>query len=108
MALDIRIIKIVTGDIVIGKYNEENNSLDEVGIVQTIPAEKSMQMLILPYGYPFDPKFSGSISSEFFLYKYENTPEELQNKYIEAVTNLTVSGGLGKLQFFENSPAKKN
>ena len=34
-----------------------------------------------------------------FLYRYADTPKELQDKYIEACTNLTVAGGLGKLSF---------
>jgi len=106
MAIDIRMIKLVTGDIVIGKYNKKNTCLDEVAIIQTVPVEKSMQMLILPYGYPFEPKYTGSISSEFFMYKYESTPEELQKKYLEAIAKVEVSGGLGKLQFSENAPTK--
>ena len=40
-----------------------------------------------------------SYISRHFLYRYADTPKELQDKYIEACTNLTVAGGLGKLSF---------
>ena len=55
-------------------------------------------MLILPYGYPFETEFCGSIPAAFFLSRFNNTPEELQTKYLEAATNLTLSGGLSKIQ----------
>lgn len=99
MAYDIRIMKLVNGDIVIGKYDAEKDALNEVAILQTVPTQQGVQMLILPYGYPFEPEFNGTITGNFFMYRYEKTPEELQNKYIEAATNLTVAGGLGNLQF---------
>ncbi len=99
MAYDIRLVKLVTGELVIGKYDAEKDALNDVGLMQIVPAQQGVQMMMLPYGYPFEPEFSGSISGEHFLYRYKDTPQELQNKYIEAATNLTVAGGMGKLQF---------
>lgn len=99
MAYDIRLMKLVTGELVIGKYNEESDSLNDVAAIQTIPSQQGVQMMMLPYGYPFEPEFTGAIEGKFFVYRYSETPKELQDKYIEAATNLTVSGGLGKLQF---------
>ena len=58
-----------------------------------------IRLMMLPYGYPFEPNFSGTLEGKTFLYRYADTPKELQDKYIEASTNLTVAGGLGKMQF---------
>lgn len=99
MAYDIRLFKLVTGELVIGKYDEGNDRLDCAALLQTVPTQQGVQMVMLPYGYPFENNFEGSIEGKNFLYRYKNTPQEMQDKYLEASTNLTVSGGLGKLQF---------
>lgn len=99
MAYDIRLMKLVTGELVIGKYNQDADNLSDVAAIQTIPSQQGVQMMMLPYGYPFEPDFTGVIDGKFFMYRYGSTPKELQDKYIEACTNLTVAGGLGKLQF---------
>lgn len=99
MAYDIRLVKLVTGELVIGKYQEDSDSLKEPAAIQTIPSQQGVQMMLLPYGYPFESDFTGSLDGKFFLYRYSNTPKELQDKYIEACSKLTVAGGLGNLQF---------
>ena len=99
MAYDIRLFKLVTGELVIGKFDAEKDCLSDVAALQTVPTQQgSVQMLMLPYGYPFETDFCGVIPGSFFLYRYKSTPEELQNKYLEAATNLTLSGGIGKIQ----------
>ena len=100
MAYDIRLFKLVTGELVIGKFDAEKDHLTDVAALQTVPTQQGgVQMLMLPYGYPFENEFCGVISGSFFLYRYKSTPEELQNKYLEAATNLTLSGGgLGKIK----------
>ncbi len=100
MAYDIRIFKLVTGEVVIGKYDAEKDALTDVANLQTVPMQQGgVQMLLLPYGYPFENTFCGTVEGKNFLYRYKDTPEELQNKYLEAATNLTVAGGMGKLNF---------
>jgi len=99
MAYDIRLMKLVTGELVIGKYDAEKDCLNDVAAIQSIPTQQGVQMMMLPYGYPFEPEFDGSLEGKNFLYRYANTPKELQDKYIEACTNLTVAGGLGRMQF---------
>lgn len=108
MALDIRLVKLVTAEVVIGKYDAEAKCLQEVGSLQVVPTQQGVQMILLPYGHPFENNFTATIEEKHFLYCYSDFPEELQNKYIEAVTNLTVAGGLGKLQFGSStiSPSK--
>lgn len=105
MAYDIRLMKLVTGELVMGKYDEATDCLSDIAILQTVPTQQGMQMMMLPYGYPFESEFKGSLEGKHFLYRYSSTPKELQDKYIEASTNLTVAGGLGKLQF-GNNPAQ--
>lgn len=99
MAYDIRLMKLVSGELVIGKYDEGTDTLKDVAAIQTIPSQQGVQLMMLPYGYPFENDFTGTLEGKFFLYRYQGTPKELQDKYIEACTNLTVAGGLGKLQF---------
>lgn len=99
MAYDIRLFKLVTGELVMGKYDAEKDLLNDVATLQTVPTQQGVQMMMLPYGYPFEPEFTGNIEGKHFMYRYAAAPEELQNKYLEACTNLTLSGGLGKLQF---------
>lgn len=104
MAYDIRLVKLVTGELVMGKYDAEKDALTDVAALQTVPTQQGVQMMMLPYGYPFEAEFTGSIDGVHFMYRYKSTPEELQNKYLEASTNLTLSGGLGKLQFGATPP----
>lgn len=99
MAYDIRLVKLVTGELTIGKYDAQKDCLTEVAAIQSIPTQQGVQMVMLPYGYPFESDFTGTVEGKHFLYRYTSTPKELQDKYIEACTNLTVAGGMGKLQF---------
>ena len=93
MAYDIRLVKIVTGEMVIGKYDAEANQLKDVAAIQTIPTQQGVQMMILPYGYPFDQEFSGVIDGRHFLFEYSRTPQDIQDKYLEATSNLSLSSG---------------
>ena len=77
MAYDIRLMKLVTGELIIGKYDADKDCLNEVATLQTVPTQQGVQMMLLPYGYPFEPDFTGSIEGKNFLYRYANTPKEL-------------------------------
>ena len=84
MSKPIRLFKLVTGELVLGKFDEEANMLEDVAIIQVVPTQQGVQMMMLPYGYPFEQEFKGSISGEHFMYEYKN---------LEACTNLTLSTG---------------
>ena len=105
MAYDIRMMKLVSGEIVLGKYDEAGDRLTDAAQLQNVPTQQGMQMLITPYGFPFENKFSAVIEGRFFLHRFSDTPKELQDKYIEVTTNLTVANGLGKIQFGGGAPA---
>ncbi len=91
MAYDIRLVKLINGEIVLGKYNEAKNALEEPALLQTVPTEQGVQMLLLPFGYPFEQEFGGDISMTHSMYEYKNAPEDIKNKYLEATSNLTLA-----------------
>lgn len=105
MAYDIRLVKIISGEMIIGKYNAEKNALTDVAVLQTVPTQQGVQMMLLPYGYPFDQDFDGEIGYNHVLYTYKKYPGDLNDKYLEAISNLSLSsGGLGGLDL-KNPPA---
>lgn len=91
MAYDVRLVKVVTGETVIGKFTEDK--IEDPAIIQTIPTEQGVQMMLLPYGYPFDQEMGGEISMEHVMFLYKSCPAELEKKYLETATNLTLATG---------------
>ncbi|MGE4296557.1 MAG: hypothetical protein AB7E47_00890 [Desulfovibrionaceae bacterium] len=96
MAYDIRLVKLINGDMVLGKFDLDARKIKEVAMLQTVPTQQGVQMMLMPYGYPFDNEMNGEISMDHILYEYKKCPEELKTKYLEATTNLTLTapGGL--------------
>ncbi len=95
MSHDIRLVKLVSGDMVVGKFNEEAKVIEEPASIQAMPTQSGTQMVLLPFGYPFDQEMHGEISMDNVLFEYKTCPEELKTKYIEAATNISMtSGGL--------------
>ncbi|MDR0828270.1 MAG: hypothetical protein LBN33_10455 [Desulfovibrio sp.] len=98
MAYDIRMAKLVSGETVIGKYDAGAAEFRDPAVLQTVPTQQGVQMMLMPLGYPFDNDFTGKVSMQHVIYEYKNCPEELQTKYMEACSNLSLSsGGLGGL-----------
>lgn len=98
MAYDVKLFKLINGDMVIGKWDAENKKINDPAILQTVPAQQGVQMMILPFGYPFDNEIEGEIDGAHIIYEYKNCPEDVSTKYLEASSNLTLSapsGGLG-------------
>ncbi|HCF04833.1 MAG: hypothetical protein JG774_1615 [Desulfomicrobiaceae bacterium] len=92
MAYDIRLVKLVGGDMVLGKWNAEREVLQDPAVLQTLPtAQGGVQMLLLPFGYPFDTEIEGEIDGRHIIYHYKSVPEELKTKYLEASSNLTLA-----------------
>ena len=91
MAYDIRLMKLTNGEVVLGKYDGDENKLKDVALLQTVPTEQGVQMLLLPYGYPFEQEIDGEISLDHVMYEYKNPPEDLKTKYMEATSKLTLS-----------------
>ncbi len=90
----IRLVKIINGDFVIGVDDEENKSIKNIGSLQFVPGETGgMSVALIPYGFPFEEKFKGSISNDKVLYEIETVPEDLQNKYTEATSDIKLISG---------------
>jgi hypothetical protein len=105
MAYDIRLVKLINGDTALGKWDEEGDKLTEVAALQTVPSQGGVQMMLLPFGYPFDTDFSGEIKGKHILYLYKKFPEELKTKYLEATSNLTLSTP-GDMRLLKNLTGK--
>lgn len=105
MSYDIRLVKLISGEMVLGEYDSAEGVLKKPAVLQSVPTQQGVQMMIMPYGYPFDQDFSGSISDRHVIFTFENFPEELKTKYIEARSNLTLSsGGLGGMDLKGGGP----
>ncbi len=98
MAYDIRLVKLINGETVIGKWSEDGQTISDPAVLQTVPMQQGVQMMLLPFGYPFEQEITGNISTKHVLYEYTKAPEELKTKYLEAASNLTLSApGAGNI-----------
>jgi len=98
MAYDIRLVKLINGETVIGKWSADGQTISDPAVIQTVPMQQGVQMMLLPFGYPFEQEITGEISTKHVLYEYTKVPEELKTKYLEAASNLTLSApGAGSL-----------
>jgi len=102
MSWDIKLFKLVNGDMALGKWDEQNNKINDPANLQMIPTQQGgVQMALLPFGYPFDNEIGGEIDGKHILYEYQTVPQELMDKYTEASSNLTISSA-GDLKDLEN------
>ncbi|MFW5837372.1 MAG: hypothetical protein ACOCVM_05145 [Desulfovibrionaceae bacterium] len=91
MAYEIILVKLINGDLVLGKESEDKSKITDPALLQTVPSQQGLQMIILPFGYPFENEISGEIDTKHVLYEFKTCPEELKSKYMEASSNLTLS-----------------
>lgn len=94
---NVKFVKLISGDAVIGIYDEETKKLNDVAIIQTIPTASGMQLAILPFGFPYEDEIGGSIDASFIIYEYKKFPQEIVNKYLEAKSNIKITSNLGDL-----------
>jgi len=92
---NIKFVKLVSGDSVIGKLDD--GKLKDVVQIQAIPAGNGVQLAILPFGFPFEEEVGGEIKEEHILYEYQKVPEELVNKYLETKSNIKISNSIPNL-----------
>ncbi len=91
MPYDIRLVKLINGESVIGKWSDDGKTITDPAVLQTVPSQQGVQMMLLPFGYPFEQEITGEISTAHVLYEYKKAPEELKTKYLEAASNLTLT-----------------
>lgn len=98
MPYDIRLVKLINAETVIGKWSADGQTISDPAVLQTVPMQQGVQMMLLPFGYPFEQEITGEISTKHVLYEYKKVPEELKTKYLEAASNLTLSApGAGNI-----------
>ena len=85
MAYDIRLMKLVTGELIIGKYDADKDCLNEVATLQTVPTQQGVQMMLLPYGYPFEPDFTGSIEEKISSTAMPTPPRNCKTSTLKLV-----------------------
>ena len=62
-------------------------------MLQTVPTQQGVQMILLPFGYPFEEGFDAKIDYVHVLYEYKKCPEDIEKKYLEATSNITIASG---------------
>ncbi len=90
MIKEIKMLKLVTGETVVGKYNPEDNSLEEVAFFQHVPAKDGMQMMLFPYGYPFVQALDAKISLQHVIFTYNSFPADIIDRYLELCEKATL------------------
>lgn len=89
---DVKLVKLIGGELVLGEWPDGADTIKNPAILQTVPTQQGVSMMLMPYGYPFETEIKGEIETRHVLYKYETFPNELATKYMEAKSNLTLSG----------------
>ncbi|PLX67510.1 MAG: hypothetical protein C0603_08950 [Denitrovibrio sp.] len=99
MAENIVFAKLVTGEMVLAEKDEASDKLINICLVQVMPTQTgSMQIAIVPYGFPFEEEVRGEINMANVLFEFKEVPGDLSDKYIETKTNIKMaSGGMGGL-----------
>ncbi len=100
MEFDVRMFKLVTGELIIGNYDIKTDSVNYVCTIQRGESQsQKMKLMMLPYGVPFENNFGGSINGRHILYRFQETAVEMQKKYLEIVENVLKAGSIGTLNF---------
>ena len=100
---NIKFVKLVTGETVMGTYNKLKGVLEDVALIQVLPSSGGVQIAIVPYGFPFEEKISGEIPMDKVVYEFSSVPSDLENKYIQAKSNITISSSMPDAEGFSSS-----
>ena len=93
--MDVIVAKLISGEIVIGENKGE--FIDNVGLLQIIPdMNGSMQIAILPYGFPLEEKFTAKISNKYIIYIYSEYDPKIKQEYLKVKTGLTIVDSMPK------------
>ena len=95
MQYDVRLVKLVSGDTVMGNYDAENKTLNDVVLIQAVPAMTgSVQLAMLPFGFPYEEEINAKLDERHIMYWFAKVPEELKNKYLEAKSSIKIASSL--------------
>ncbi len=85
--MNVKMAKLVTGEVVVGKLNEADNTLVEVVVLQPTTPQQQQQgqgnIMLLPYGVPFTQKIEAKISLAHAIMVYQEVIGDIQEKYLE-------------------------
>ncbi|MDY6821024.1 MAG: hypothetical protein SVN78_05325 [Deferribacterota bacterium] len=97
MTDNVKLVKLISGDTVLGIFDEEEGKLKDIALVQAIPnagSPSNLQIAILPFGFPYEDEIGGEIDMDKILYEYRRIPEDLKNKYLEEKSNIRISSSM--------------
>jgi len=90
--------KLVTGEMVLAEKSESGESIKNICLVQVMPTQSgSMQIAIVPYGFPFEEEVRGEISNANVLFTFKNVPGDLADKYVETKSNIMRASNMNGL-----------
>lgn len=98
MSDNIVFAKLVTGEMVLAEKGENGESIKDICLVQVMPTPSgSMQIAIVPYGFPFEDEVRGEISMVNVLFTFKDVPGDLAAKYIETRSNIRIASNMSGL-----------
>lgn len=98
MSDNIVFAKLVTGEMVLAEKSADGESIENICLVQVVPAASgSMQIAIVPYGFPFEEDVRGEISMSNVLFQFKEVPGDLADKYIETKSNIKIASNMSGL-----------
>ena len=107
MKQDVKFAKLISGDTVIGVYNGDEKKIQDVALVQAVPSQSGsgVQIMILPFGFPYENEIIGEIAEDKILYEYKKLPDELKSKYLQEKSNIKISSSMSDIagEFGNNS-----
>lgn len=90
--------KLVTGEMVLAEKDDSGECIKNICLVQVMPTQTgSMQIAIVPYGFPFEEEVRGEISMGNVLFQFKDIPADLADKYIETRSNIKIASNMGGL-----------
>jgi len=90
--------KVISGETVMGIKDEAAGVLKDVVMVQAMPTQAgSMQIAILPFGFPYEDEVRGEIKLDHILFEYKDVPGDLADKYVETKSNIKIANNMGGL-----------
>jgi len=96
MSENIVFAKLVTGEMVLAEKGE--GKIQNICQVQVMPTQTgSMQIAIVPYGFPFEEEVRGEIDMANVLFEYKEVPADLADKYVETKSNIKIASSMGGL-----------
>ncbi len=81
MSQNFKLVKLVTGEVVAGMLDEKAGVLKDVAILQISAKDQKMQLLLFPYGYPFQQTFTVAVEAKHFMFVFDAVPDHLEDRY---------------------------